>query len=148
METAAKQLIDLANKRKIISFCQEAILISQNEDSERQSGEIASWLVSQIDAINTATRFRLSTERQVSERLIERLQKNEPIPCSKTGIDALDAAMGGGLFQHKLYGIVGRKKMGKTMLSGTISHNLQKAGQRHLYLALEMWCFSSLPIYI
>ena len=56
----------------------------------------------------------------------------------QTGIEKLNQAMEGGMYAGKLYGIVGRKKMGKTMLAGTISTNLQQSGVKHLYLALEM----------
>jgi replicative DNA helicase len=135
---AAKQLIDLANRRNIVAFCEEAMTVAGNTDSDRMSGEIAGWLINQLETLNTTTRYKISTERQVSERLLTKLQSGKPPEFSKTGIELLDVAMDGGMYQNKLYGIVGRKKMGKTMLSGTISHNLQMSGQRHLYLALEM----------
>ena len=50
----------------------------------------------------------------------------------------LDAAMGGGLFAGKAYGLQARKKIGKTVLLGTISYNLNLTGVRHLWIAAEM----------
>jgi replicative DNA helicase len=46
--------------------------------------------------------------------------------------------MGGGLYAGKLYGFAARKKVGKTVLLGTISHNLHRAKVPHLFIALEM----------
>jgi replicative DNA helicase len=58
--------------------------------------------------------------------------------CHSTGIPLLDDAMGGGLYEGRIYGFAARKKVGKTILAGTISHNLNLAGVRHLFWAGEM----------
>tara|TARA_R110000751_G_scaffold13406_2_gene45013 strand:+ start:691 stop:1500 length:810 start_codon:yes stop_codon:yes gene_type:complete len=63
---------------------------------------------------------------------------DDPGKCSSTGISKLDTAMGGGLYAGKAYGLQARKKVGKTILLGTISHNLNKAGVKHLWVAAEM----------
>jgi len=55
-----------------------------------------------------------------------------------TGMSKLDKAMGGGLYPSKAYGLQARKKIGKTILMGSISYNLNEAGVPHLWLACEM----------
>lgn len=55
-----------------------------------------------------------------------------------TGLAPLDEAMAGGLIAGRLYGFGARYKRGKTLLLGTISHNLNHAGVPHLYACLEM----------
>ena len=56
--------------------------------------------------------------------------KSKKRPYS-TGLRKLDEAMGGGLYPGKSYGFAARKKVGKTILAGTISCNLaQQAGKR------------------
>lgn len=63
--------------------------------------------------------------------------ENQVNPYS-TGLTLLDEAMGGGLYPGKAYGIAARKKVGKTILAGTISHNLNMAGVKHLFICGEM----------
>lgn len=55
-----------------------------------------------------------------------------------TGLFLLDEAMGGGLHAGYTYGICARKKVGKTVMAGTISHNLNMAGVRHGFICGEM----------
>ena len=55
-----------------------------------------------------------------------------------TGLNGLDALMGGGMFRGKVYGFSGRAKSGKTLLASTISYNLGEKGCKHLYVAMEM----------
>ena len=111
-QTAAKQLIDLHNRRNIIDICKKTILQASKIDSDELAGEIVANAANQLQGMETAQRFRISTERQVTERLLLKAQEN-PTEFSKTGFDKLDFSMGGGLFAGKLYGLVGRKKMGK-----------------------------------
>ena len=57
----------------------------------------------------------------------------------KTGIQALDdQGMRGGLYRGFTYGIAAKAKAGKTTLAHSISYNLNLAGVRHAYIALEM----------
>lgn len=58
--------------------------------------------------------------------------------ATSTGIFLLDEAMGGGLHAGFTYGICARKKVGKTVMAGTISHNLNVAGVRHGFICGEM----------
>jgi replicative DNA helicase len=58
--------------------------------------------------------------------------------CDKTGIPKLDKVMAGGMYAGKSYGIQARKKIGKSILLGTISYNLNMAGVKHVWIAAEM----------
>jgi replicative DNA helicase len=55
-----------------------------------------------------------------------------------TGMKKLDNCMEGGMYPKKAYGIAARKKVGKTIMLGTISHNLNVAGVKHLFICGEM----------
>jgi replicative DNA helicase len=70
------------------------------------------------------------------ERVLSGL--NERGECVSTGFPKLDRALGGGLFNRKAYGLQARKKIGKTILMGSISYNLNEAAVPHLWLACEM----------
>ena len=62
----------------------------------------------------------------------------DPGRCDSTGLPKLDRAMGGGLYAGKAYGLQARKKIGKTILLGTISYNLNLKGIPHLWITAEM----------
>lgn len=100
-------------------------------------------------AMGNTTR-RMHTSGQVREKILAKLRAGV-VPDS-TGIPKLDAAMGGGLYPGFMYGLSARKKMGKTIFAGTISHNLNHGisyrpgsstplmlpGVKHLFIAGEM----------
>lgn len=65
-------------------------------------------------------------------------EMDKPLPCYSTGIRGFDEALGGGLYEGKCYGIAARKKVGKTIMLGTISQNLNAAGVKHQFIAMEM----------
>jgi len=81
-------------------------------------------------------RIELRTRRQALQSVIDSIQN--PARKDSTGISKLDEAMGGGLYAGKAYGLQARKKIGKTVLLGTISYNLNEAGVNHLWIAAEM----------
>lgn len=74
--------------------------------------------------------------RSVTTSVIEELLLD--VSPHSTGIAKLDMAMGGGLYPGKAYGFAARKKIGKTILAGTISHNLNMQGVKHLFICGEM----------
>ncbi len=80
--------------------------------------------------------LRARTDYEVGVRILENLKK--PAQCVSTGIPLLDEAMGGGLFSKKLYGFAARKKVGKTILAATLSHNLAHNNVKHLLICAEM----------
>ena len=112
-----------------------AQLVEEARDQSRPADEIAAGLAADLAQVAGLDQGAQS-KRQVAEGLVAALQ-NPAVPDS-TGIPKLDVAMGGGLFPGKLYGIAARKKVGKTLLLGSISHNLNAAGVSHLFVACEM----------
>lgn len=76
------------------------------------------------------------TASKVAEQIAQSFAR--PSKCYSTGLPSFDASLSGGLFAGKLYGLAARKKVGKTALLGTVSHNLNKAGVKHLFIAMEM----------
>jgi replicative DNA helicase len=131
----ARQIIDLAERRKIIAACQQAIF--KAHDFSVDSSDVIARLSGELEN-NDSPRYHIISERQISEKILNRVKGKKTVERFQTGIAKLDTSMDGGMYANKLYGIVGRKKMGKTMLAGTISTNLQKSGTKHLYIALEM----------
>jgi replicative DNA helicase len=105
-----------------------------SEDIERSPEEIAVEFASAMT--NLPSRKTVKTERQGVEEVLADLQR--PVEMAPTGLRQLDIAIGGGLMAGHLYGIAARKKLGKTALMATISHNLTRAGVPHLYVSLEM----------
>ncbi len=135
----AEAICDLATRRRIIAACHEAIGLARDLTDDSLAGDVASALASRLDAdASEAGRYRIRTEREVTEELYERIKSQRFAQRFGTGFPKLDTAMDGGLYAGKLYGIVGRKKHGKTMLASSISTNLQKSECRHVFLALEM----------
>ncbi|MEZ5691179.1 MAG: DnaB-like helicase N-terminal domain-containing protein [Rickettsiales bacterium] len=134
----ARQIIDYANRRKIVDICRLAMIKAGQTEYESTASEIAADAYGELENLSVSNRFKVSTSKEVSRKIIDEIKQNRGVDRDITGISKLDVSLDGGLFTGKLYGIVGRKKTGKTMLAGTISHNLQEMGTRHMYLALEM----------
>ena len=82
------------------------------------------------------SRLELRTRSDAFDDVVASFQ--DPTRCDGTGLSKLDTAMGGGLFAGKAYGIQARKKIGKTVLLGSISYALNDAGVPHLWIAAEM----------
>ena len=76
------------------------------------------------------------SDQQITLEILEAIKAGDE-PTS-TGINRLDDVMEGGMYPGKAYGFCARKKIGKTMLAGTISSNLAKAGVKHLFICAEM----------
>ena len=132
-------ILDMAQRRALIDTCMTTVAICSDMSMNITAGDIASELAIGADRSSDMThRYRVMTEREITERIYDRMKNKlfaEPV---KTGLRKLDECMGGGMFPAKLYGLVGRKKHGKTMLAGTISNALQQSGISHALLALEM----------
>lgn len=105
-------------------------------DTDRSADELTASAVAELTALSAEGKETALGKRAVAETLVQRILK--PGACYSTGIARLDEAIGGGLYAGKLYGIGARKKVGKTVLLGTISHNLSRASIPHLFIALEM----------
>jgi replicative DNA helicase len=89
-----------------------------------------------IGIVSSASKRVSETDYEVGVRILENLKN--PARCQSTGMPRLNTAMGGGLFAKKLYGFAARKKVGKTILAATLSHNLAEQGISHLFICVEM----------
>lgn len=139
IEDYVQIILDTAQRRAIIETCMTAITACSNTNTNVTAGDIAADLALASDrSSDQITRYRIMTEREISERIFERMKNKLFADPVKTGMRKLDSAMGGGMYPGKLYGLMGRKKHGKTMLAGTISNALQAGGVPHALLALEM----------
>jgi replicative DNA helicase len=88
------------------------------------------------EIVASAEGLRTRTDYEVGVSIIENLKR--PTDCYSTGMPLLDEAMGGGMFAKKLYGFAARKKIGKTILAATLSHNLAEKNIKHLLICAEM----------
>lgn len=132
-------ILDCAHRRQIIKTCYDTVAQAANMDNEMTAGDIAAQLALESDRANeSVTRYKIIGEREISESIYDQMKNRLFATPISTGMHRLDDSMGGGLFRGKLYGLMGRKKHGKTMLAGTISNHLQLAGEKHCFLALEM----------
>lgn len=132
----AEIISDLHTKRCIVDSCAE--IMSEVTTSPMDSGaEIALRCAGKMrDLILTSTRNQFLSDKSIAESLISGLY--DDAKCYKTGLGLLDDAMDGGLFAGRVYGFFARMKMGKTILAGTIAHNLMQQGHKTLFIAGEM----------
>lgn len=124
------ELTSMATKRHIIRICTQAI-----EDTKALDPEAIISTLS--DACHsTMPKSSVKTERQVMNEIWEDVSSNyQPQP---TGLAKLDEAMDGGMYPRRAYGMLARKKIGKTMIASTIARNIADSGGRVLFIAAEM----------
>ena len=131
-EQQALTIRDFAIRRKIVVVAER--LHASAGDMSRPSFEIIA------DMIGEASKLQVGkppmSNRAVMMEIIEDLDRDAPI--YSTGLPDLDESMGGGLIAGKFYGFGARKKVGKTILLGSISFNLNHDGVPHLFVSLEM----------
>ncbi|KAA0576699.1 DnaB-like helicase C-terminal domain-containing protein [Azospirillum sp. Sh1] len=122
----------LAKRRRLA----EAALATANAclDFDRPMDDLLGQIVGEAERLVETGRSR--TRGAVLEDMLETF-RHPPVVYS-TGMPSLDAAMVGGLWPGRVYGIAAHDKAGKTGLAGTISFNLNEAGVKHGYFALEM----------
>lgn len=132
----AKILIDLAHRRALLKVCDDA-KFSLLDETTGSASETAMALSQRIDDALTEVRGTIfQDDYEVTESILAALVRDvSPYPSGYAG---LDLAMDGGLYPGKSYGFAARKKVGKTILAGSISHNLNMAGIRHLFICGEM----------
>lgn len=123
---------DCAGRRHLQGLM--AYLADEVIDREKPLEELTAQLIA--EASKLAVGRQAKSKRAVAMEIAESL--SQPMPCYQTGLAMLDHVIGGGLFAGKAYGIAARKKVGKTVMLGTISHNLNRAGVPHLFIAAEM----------
>lgn len=118
---------ELSRKRGIEFLISKA----KNDLETTSAAEVQSLLTSGIRESIQNTEIKSCAE--VRAEIIKELER--PLERQKTGLQCLDDAMGGGMYQGYTYGICGPEKAGKTTLAHTISQNLEC---KHLYIAMEM----------
>lgn len=132
----ARVLIELAQRRALFDACGEAsnAIVTAKDDDPLQTALALAQKFQDVSTGFDAPIFQDSY--QIAEEILEDFKRDvRPYP---TGLYDLDSAMDGGLFPGKSYGFAARKKMGKTILAGTISCNLNIAGIKHLFICGEM----------
>lgn len=133
-DSYAREIYNSASLRKILSACQSAI-------SAMDDGTPAEQIAGELNAVSgeilgKQESLRIQTDSQVAQSIEADMKAGRHV--FSTGLPMLDEAMGGGLFSGRAYGFAARKKVGKTMLAGTISYNLAMHGVKHLFIAAEM----------
>ena len=100
------------------------------------ASEVAAEISRQVsDVVGVQEDGRFKDDMEITQEILDGVnQRREPY---STGIPKLDNAMGGGLQPGFSYGFAARKKTGKTILAGTISHNLSQQGIRHVFICGE-----------
>ena len=131
-EQAALTVRDFAVRRQMLAIANR--LLEATGDTTKPAAEIVSGFIGEAAKLQVG-RKPLSN-RDVVLQVVENLDR--PLQIYPTGIHELDIAMNGGLVAGKLYGFGARKKVGKTILLGSISFNLNLSGVPHLFVSLEM----------
>lgn len=130
----ARQLRDMRRWRELsyllTGFTDKA------EDATLSAAEAITELVAKLHDVQDADPLTSSVQSEVIDKLIAKGQ--EKGIYYSTGIPAWDRAMMGGLHPGTMIGVAARKKVGKTIMLGTLSTNLDRAGVKHAYIALEM----------
>lgn len=139
-EAYASEIIDLWQRRQGILAMQDGIELLSRPDIDATAAQISSEVAGHLVNVMASGRSGSKTRREVMDEMMSELQA--PVRADSTGIVRLDAAMAGGLHRGRAYGLVGRKKAGKSALGGTISYNLNRAGVKHLAALLEMGSIS------
>lgn len=128
------QAVRQAAQRRDIYYAAQQLL-TQLEDGLPE--DIAANGMQMMEAVisgDSTSKFQDCYE--IGTLIYEEMKEQHAI--SSTGIPKLDEAMGGGLHRGFTYGFAARKKVGKTVLASTISHNLNMGGVRHVLICGEM----------
>lgn len=135
-EEYARVVVDLAQRRELHSIASGAAENAVAPEAATPAPDLIATTIAALVRLAGLGLKPASTNAMVALEVVGDMQRS--LPCYPTGIAGVDEAMGGGLYQGKCYGIAARKKVGKTIMLGTISQNLNKAGTKHLFIAMEM----------
>lgn len=127
----AKALRDESARRRLQQIAEQISFDAGN--LELTPEEIAAQAVGSLSAAMQPT---AKSKRKVAEQVVE--DQSKPARIYPTGLLRFDESLGGGFYAGKLYALAARKKVGKSAFLGTVSHNLNGAGVKHLFIALEM----------
>lgn len=135
LEHLVSEILRLSKRRQIVMQCRSAIAALDNPDSNEE--ETATLVCSFMQGITSQSRrLRAMGDSKVTLAVADDLESGSP--CYSTGIEKLDKAMGGGIFQGKAYGFAALKKVGKTVMVATLSANLAEQGIKHAVICGEM----------
>lgn len=132
----AKVIVDLAQRREAHAIGQRLAESAIAPEIDSPAPMLIADAMGKLTALAGQGPQPALDNGTVAMQVAEDMTK--PLPCYRTGIPALDEAMGGGLYEGKCYGFAARKKVGKTIMLGTISQNLNAAGVKHQFFAMEM----------
>lgn len=129
-------MVDLFRRRALSEACEKA-----KGDIYDLSGPAASETALSLAARMSALagdddELLFQDDYNVTDDILAEMKRD--VKPYSTGYHKLDAAMDGGLYPGKSYGFAARKKMGKTILAGSISCNLNISKTRHLFICGEM----------
>lgn len=131
----AKDILKHAQKRRVYEAYLQAI--ESLNDSGREPSELVARACMELEAaVDDSATQEAESDIEIILKLAENCTKD--LNFYSTGLPILDQAMGGGLVEGKAYGFAAPKKSGKTALLATIAENLNQAGIKTLYVALEM----------
>lgn len=131
-----RTIYDLATRRQLCAFSDELRHRAETDAGDGTTvDELVAGAAGDLSRLATAAPTGAS-KRDVARLIVDSLGKD--VSIFPTGISTLDASIGGGLLAGKMYGIAARKKIGKTILLGTLSHNLNMSDVPHLFIGLEM----------
>ena len=133
-EDYARTIRGFSMRRAIVDLAQEARELCAS-DLDTPPEELISQFTARLNRIAGDGAQRGVTKRQAATKLYESL--SVPLARFPTGIAGWDTALRGGLIASKCIGVVARKKAGKTLLAGGVSHTLARAEVPHLFVALE-----------
>lgn len=133
VQDMASTIRELAIRRDVIA---SAIKVATASNDSPLSGLIAEMTGAVESAGKKQGLKQMHNAGQVTELVLTDMREN--VTPDSTGIHRLDKAMYGGLYPGKMYGLAARKKVGKTLMLGTISYNLNSMGCRHLFICGEM----------
>jgi replicative DNA helicase len=134
----ADTIIRCAQLRRIKLTCESALASLMPVDGNiKDNSELVADICKDLEnSICQTSEAEIEQDDKIIEMLYENCKLD--LPVYSTGLQILDAAMGGGLVQGKAYGFAAPKKSGKTALLATIAENLNLKGVKTLYVALEM----------
>ena len=131
---AIRLVREMANRRRLADRARELEEMAMSPDS--LPADAINAVSPALEEIRLDRQVKPRSLREIALRIADGM--NEALPCYATGLPRLDAALGGGIFAKKLYGIAARRKCGKTITAGTIAGNIAMAGTPVLFFALEM----------
>jgi len=101
------------------------------------SADAISDLMEQLSILrDSAEGWQLKNFQEMAAAIVQEMEHEPKI--NSTGLKLLDEAMEGGLQSRRSYYVAGESGVGKTVLLGTISYNLNKTNVPHLFIAAEM----------